>query len=71
MKPLGSILVVRMWCGVHTKSILRCFDDTEGMNYGDSARRHGPRALELANSLRLSTIVLSQDLSGAWVTIRG
>jgi hypothetical protein len=29
------------------------------------ASRHGPRAHELANGLRLSTAVLSQDLSGA------
>jgi hypothetical protein len=35
------------------------------------ARRHGPRARELANSLRLSTEVPSQDLSGAQVTVWG
>jgi hypothetical protein len=35
------------------------------------ASRCGPRAHELANSLRLSTTVPSQDLSGAWVTIGG
>jgi hypothetical protein len=33
--------------------------------------QHAPRAHELANSLRLSTTLLSQDLSGAWVTIGG
>jgi hypothetical protein len=31
----------------------------------------GSRALELANGLRLSIAMLSQDLSGAWVNIRG
>jgi hypothetical protein len=30
-----------------------------------------PRAHELANGLRLSIEVPSQDLSGAWVTVRG
>jgi hypothetical protein len=35
------------------------------------ASQRGSRALELANRLRLSTAVLSQDLSGAWVTVRG
>jgi hypothetical protein len=24
-----------MWCGVHTDLVLRCFDDSEGLNYGD------------------------------------
>jgi hypothetical protein len=33
--------------------------------------QHGPRARELANDLRLSTVVSSQDVSGAWVTVRG
>jgi hypothetical protein len=35
------------------------------------ASQYGPRAHELANSLRLSTAVLSQDLSGVWITIQG
>jgi hypothetical protein len=35
------------------------------------ASQHGPRALELANGLRQSTVVLSKDMSGAWVTVRG
>jgi hypothetical protein len=35
------------------------------------ASRHGPRVHKLANGLRLSTVVLSQDLSGAWVTVWG
>jgi hypothetical protein len=35
MKPLGSIRVVRMWCGICTDPILRCFDDLEGLNCGD------------------------------------
>jgi hypothetical protein len=29
-----------------------------------------PELVELANGLRLNIKVLSQDLSGAWVTIR-
>jgi hypothetical protein len=31
--------------------------------------QRGSQSLELANGLRLGTAVLSQDLSGAWVTI--
>jgi hypothetical protein len=34
MKPHGSIWVVRMWCGICTDPILRCFDNLEGLNYG-------------------------------------
>jgi hypothetical protein len=29
------IWVVRMWCGIHTNPILRCFMDPEGLNYRD------------------------------------
>jgi hypothetical protein len=35
MKPLSSVWVVRMWCGVHTDPVLRYFDDPEGLNCGD------------------------------------
>jgi hypothetical protein len=35
------------------------------------ASRRGPQAHELANGLRLSTTVLSQDLSGAWAMVWG
>jgi hypothetical protein len=35
MKPLGSVRVVRMWYGIHTDPVLRCFMDTEGLNYRD------------------------------------
>jgi hypothetical protein len=68
MKPLSSIWVVRMWCGTCTDPILRCFDILEGLNYGDLQVGVVPK---LANGLRLGTAVLSQDLSGAWVTIYG
>jgi hypothetical protein len=33
MKPDGSIRVVRMWCGIRTDLILRCFDNPEGPSY--------------------------------------
>jgi hypothetical protein len=33
MKPHSSIWVVRMWCGICTNPILRCFDNPEGLNY--------------------------------------
>jgi hypothetical protein len=35
MKPRGSIQVVKMWCGVRTDSVLRWFDNLEGLNCGD------------------------------------
>jgi hypothetical protein len=35
MKPLSSVWVVQMWCGVRTNLILRYFDDPEGLTYGD------------------------------------
>jgi hypothetical protein len=35
MKPHGSVQVVRMWCGMRTDPILRCFDNLEGLSYGD------------------------------------
>jgi hypothetical protein len=41
------------------------------MNYGDLLVGVVHKFTELAISLRLSTEVLSQNLSGAWVTILG
>jgi hypothetical protein len=35
MKSHGFVRVVRMWCGILTDPILRCFMDPEWMNYGD------------------------------------
>jgi hypothetical protein len=31
----SSIRVVRKCCGVRTNPVLRCFDNPEGLNYGD------------------------------------
>jgi hypothetical protein len=45
--------------------------DPGGAELRGLASRRGPRARELTNGLRLSTAVLSQDLSGAWITIQG
>jgi hypothetical protein len=45
--------------------------DPEGLNNGYLSSGHGARVLELANSLRPDTIVPSQDLSGARVTVSG
>jgi hypothetical protein len=36
----------------------------EGLNCGDML-------VSVSQDLRLSTVVLSQDLSGAWVTVQG
>jgi hypothetical protein len=30
-----SVRVVRMWCNIHTDPVRRCFDDPEGLSYGD------------------------------------
>jgi hypothetical protein len=35
MKPHGSIWVVRMWCGICIDPVLRCFDNPEGLSYGN------------------------------------
>jgi hypothetical protein len=35
MKPHSSIQVVRMWHRVCTDHVLRCFDNPEGLNYGN------------------------------------
>jgi hypothetical protein len=35
MKSHDSVRVVRMWCGFCTDTVLRCFMDPEGLNYGD------------------------------------
>jgi hypothetical protein len=71
MKPHGSIFVVRRWSGLRTNPILKCLDDPDGLNNGYLPSGRRPRVPELANGLRPSTVVLSQDLSGAWVTIHG
>jgi hypothetical protein len=51
--------------------ILMYLDDLEGLNYWYLHRGRGPQVRELANGLRHHTVVPSQDLSGAWVTIQG
>jgi hypothetical protein len=45
---------------MHTDPVLWCFDNPEGLSYGDLLVGVVP---ELANGLRLGTVVLSQDLS--------
>jgi hypothetical protein len=35
MKPHDSIRVVRMRCDIHINPVLRCFDNPEGLSYGD------------------------------------
>jgi hypothetical protein len=62
MKPHGSVWVIRMWFGIHTDPILKCFYNPEGLSCGDLLVDVVP---ELANDLRLGTVVPSQDLRGA------
>jgi hypothetical protein len=71
MKSHGSVRVVRMWCGTHANPILRCLDDLEGLNNGHLPSGRAPRVRQLANGLRLDTIVPSQDLSRPCITICG
>jgi hypothetical protein len=59
-----------LWCGICTNLILRCVYNPNGLNHGDLLEGVIPELGELANGLRLNSEVLSQDLSGAWVTIR-
>jgi hypothetical protein len=54
---------------VRTNPVRGCFDNPEELNRGNLPRGCGSRVHELANSLILGTTVLSQDLSGAWVTV--
>jgi hypothetical protein len=68
MKPHSLVQVVKMWCSMRTDLVLMCFDNSEGLSCGDLLVGIVP---ELANGLRLGTAVPSQDLSGAWVTVRG
>jgi hypothetical protein len=58
---------------MHTKPIHGCFNNLGGggVNRGDFPREHDSWVHELANDLRLGTAVPSQDLSAAWVTVRG
>jgi hypothetical protein len=35
MKSHGSIQVIRLWCGIRTGPVLRCFMNPEGLNYED------------------------------------
>jgi hypothetical protein len=35
MKHRGSVRVVRMWCGICTDLVLKCFDNLEGLSYGN------------------------------------
>jgi hypothetical protein len=35
MRPHGSVQVIRMWCRIHTDPVLKCFDNSEGLNYGN------------------------------------
>jgi hypothetical protein len=51
-----------------TNPVLRCFDNPEGLSYGDSLV---DVVFDLANGLRLGTVVPNQDLSGAWVSVHG
>jgi hypothetical protein len=62
MEPHSSIQVVRRWCVARANPVHERFDNLEGLKNeylpsGRSARVH-----ELANRLRLGTIVPSQDM---------
>jgi hypothetical protein len=65
MKPHSCIWVVRRLCGMHIDPVCGCFDNPERLNYRDLPGGRGSRVRELADGLRLSTTLPSQDLSGA------
>jgi hypothetical protein len=69
MKPHGSVWAVKRWHGLRVDPVHSYFDNPEGLNNGYLPSGRGPQVHELANSLRPGTAVLSQDLSGGWVTI--
>jgi hypothetical protein len=71
MKPHGPVRIVRKWCGLCINPVLRCLDNPEGLNNEYLPSLCGPQLRELANDIRLGTVVSSPDLSGAWVTIQG
>jgi hypothetical protein len=54
-----------------TDPVRGCFDNLVGLNNGHLPSGNDPRVRELANDLRLGTVVPSQDLSGAWITVHG
>jgi hypothetical protein len=35
IKAHGSIKVVKMWCGIRTDPVLKCFNKPEELSYGD------------------------------------
>jgi hypothetical protein len=53
-----------LWCGIHTDHVLRCFVNPKGLNYGDLLEGVVPELRELANGLRPSIEVPSQDPRG-------
>jgi hypothetical protein len=70
MKPHDFVWVVRLGCGEHTNPVLKCFINPEGLNCRDVVVGMVHEFVELAIDLRLSIDMLSQDLSGAWVTVQ-
>jgi hypothetical protein len=65
------VRVVRRVCSARTDPVCGCFDNPKGLNYGYLPSRRGSRVHEVANGLRLGTVVPSQDLSGVWITVCG
>jgi hypothetical protein len=63
-KPMVPSELSELWCGIHTDPILRCSVSLEGLNWEDLLEGVAPELGELANGLRVSTKVPSQDLSG-------
>jgi hypothetical protein len=56
---------------MRTDHVHGCFDNPEGLNHGYLPSQCGSQVREHANGLRLGNAVLSQDLSGAWITVHG
>jgi hypothetical protein len=75
MKPHGSVQVVRVWCGIRTNPVLRCFDNPEGLNYGNLllgvGHSLGVRACqdkclsEPGGFMHLSRVILAENMDGS------
>jgi hypothetical protein len=70
-EALRSIRAVRRTCGVSTHPVLRCFDNPEKLNTEYLPSQHGSLIHELTDDLKMGTELLSQNLSGVWITMRG
>jgi hypothetical protein len=68
---LSSIFIALFWANNLMKPRGSIWVVRRGRSLCANPRVCNPQVREMANGLRLRTAVLSQDLSGTWVTVRG